>query len=178
MTENVPVDPTASPAAPVSTPVATVAQVVAPQAAAPEVKPAPPISLPPPASGVFLGTGRRKTSIARIRVVKPGTGKITVNGKPLEERFNRVVHLEHIREPLRVTQTDKIVDVLGDVFGGGVTGQAGALRHGIARAILAMFPDYRRPLRRAGCLTRDPRAKERRKCGLKKARKAEQYSKR
>lgn len=160
------------------TPAPAPVEPAAPVAVAPAAAPSAPISLPPPASGVFLGTGRRKTSVARVRVVKPGSGKIVVNGKPLEERFTRTMLLEHIREPLRVTQNDKIVDVLVNVYGGGVTGQAGALRHGIARAILAMSPDFRRSLRRAGCLTRDPRAKERRKYGLKKARKAEQYSKR
>lgn len=140
--------------------------------------PAAPISLPPPASGVFLGTGRRKTSIARVRLIRPGSGKITVNGKALEERFTRLLLLDHIREPLKVTRMESGVDVVISVEGGGVTGQAGALRHGIARALLAFSPDFRRTLRHAGCLTRDPRAKERRKYGLKKARKAEQYSKR
>lgn len=157
--------------APSTAPVAT-AVAVAP---APAPAPAPVVR---PSSGVFLGTGRRKTSIARIRLVRPGTGKITINGKPLENKFNRLLLLQHIYEPLKVTQMEAGVDIVGDVEGGGVTGQAGALRHGIARALLAFSPDLRRPLRRAGCLTRDPRAKERRKCGLKKARKAEQYSKR
>ena len=146
--------------------------------AVPVVQPVVVEKLPPPASGIFLGTGRRKTSIARIRLVRPGNGKITINGKPLTDWFNRPVHLQHIQEPLTVTQMEKAVDIVGDVVGGGVTGQAGALRHGIARALLAFSPDFRRTLRRAGCLTRDPRAKERRKPGLKKARKAEQYSKR
>ncbi|MBI4179951.1 30S ribosomal protein S9 [bacterium] len=135
-------------------------------------------SLPPPAEGVFFGTGRRKTSIARVRVVRPGTGKVTVNGRTLEEYFPRPMYLEQIREPLKVTQMQNAVDVVVKVEGGGISGQAGALRHGIARALLAFHSDYRRPLRKAGCLTRDPRAKERRKYGLKKARKAEQYSKR
>ncbi len=147
-----------------------------------ETEPAPPAaiaaSLPPPASGIFLGTGRRKTSIARVRLIRPGSGAITVNGKPLDQRFTRQMYLEHIREPLKVTQMEHAVDIVISVQGGGVTGQAGALRHGIARALLAFSPDLRRSLRHAGCLTRDPRAKERRKCGLKKARKAEQYSKR
>lgn len=138
----------------------------------------PAMTLPPPASGVFMGTGRRKTSIARVRLIRPGSGKITVNGKSLEERFTRLLLLEHIREPLKVTRMENAVDIDVNVNGGGVTGQAGALRHGIARALLAFSAEYRRPLRRAGCLTRDPRAKERRKYGLKKARKAEQYSKR
>ncbi len=157
--------------APVAVPVAVLVPV-------PVAAPAPAAPLPPPASGVFLGTGRRKTSIARVRLIRPGNGKITVNGKALEERFTRLLLLEHIREPLKITRMESAVDVIVSVEGGGISGQAGALRHGIARALLAFSPDYRRTLRRAGCLTRDPRAKERRKCGLKKARKAEQYSKR
>lgn len=149
-------------------------------ASAPAVVPAPTLAekLPPPASGVFMGTGRRKTSIARVRLIRPGSGKITVNGKPMETHFGRPVYVQHIREPLKVTQMENMVDILVKVEGGGVTGQAGAIRHGVARALLSFSPDYRRLLRKAGCLTRDPRAKERRKCGLKKARKAEQYSKR
>lgn len=161
----------ASPAAPADVPVDA-------PAAEPAALSAPVATLPPPASGIFLGTGRRKTSIARVRLIRPGTGKIMVNGKRLDERFPRLLLLEHIREPLKVTRLENAVDIDISVQGGGVSGQAGALRHGIARALLAFSPDLRKSLRRAGCLTRDPRAKERRKCGLKKARKAEQYSKR
>ena len=155
------------------------AEVVALPEPVPVPAPVPLIEkLPPPASGVFLGTGRRKTSIARVLLVRPGTGKIMVDGKPIESRFTRHVYVQQIMEPLKVTMMENAVDIQVKVEGGGISGQTGAIRHGIARALLAFSPDFRRELRRAGCLTRDPRAKERRKCGLKKARKAEQYSKR
>lgn len=170
--------PEVSPALGSDSAVASIAAEPALMPAVPTPAPVPVEIRVPPAAGVFLGTGRRKTSVARIRLVRPGTGKITLNGKPLEKIYTRLVQVNHIVEPLKVTQMENLVDIEGKVEGGGVTGQAGAIRHGVARALLAFNPDLRKPLRKAGCLTRDPRAKERRKYGLKKARKAEQYSKR
>ena len=124
-----------------------------------------------------MATGRRKTSVARVRLV-PGSGRIVVNGRELTDYFSRPVLETLIREPFRVTETEGRFDVFANITGGGITGQAGALRHGIARALLLVNEEYRRPLKQAGLLTRDPRMKERRKYGLKKARKAPQYSKR
>ena len=125
----------------------------------------------------YFGTGRRKHSVARVRLV-PGSGKITMNGKPAEE----YIPYENLRavmmQPFDVTETNGSYDVLVNVNGGGFSGQAGATRHGIARALLAVDPDFRDALKKAGLLTRDPRMKERRKPGLKKARKAAQFSKR
>lgn len=124
------------------------------------------------------GTGRRKCSVARVRL-KAGNGNITVNDRDANEYFPRDVLRTMIRQPLRVTGTESRFDVVANVQGGGVTGQAGAVRHGIARALAALDPaEYRTPLKHAGLLTRDPRMKERRKYGLKKARKAPQFSKR
>lgn len=125
----------------------------------------------------LYGTGRRKTAVARVRLV-PGSGRIIVNGKDVEEYFSRPVLERLVRAPLQVTKAEGSFDVIADVRGGGVTGQAGAVRHGIARALLEANEEYRIPLKRAGFLTRDPRMKERRKYGLKKARKAPQFSKR
>lgn len=125
----------------------------------------------------LYGTGRRKTAVARVRLV-PGSGRITVNGKSVEEYFGRPVLERLVRAPLQVTKAEGSFDVIANVRGGGVTGQAGAVRHGIARALLDASDEYRIPLKRAGFLTRDPRMKERRKYGLKKARKAPQFSKR
>jgi len=125
----------------------------------------------------YMATGRRKTSVARVRLV-PGSGRIVVNGRELQDYFSRPVLETVIREPFRVTQTEGRFDVFANICGGGITGQAGALRHGIARALLLVDEEYRRPLKQAGLLTRDPRMKERRKYGLKKARKAPQFSKR
>ncbi|MBI2168357.1 MAG: 30S ribosomal protein S9 [Actinobacteria bacterium] len=122
-------------------------------------------------------TGRRKESVARVRL-RPGTGVIAVNGRAFAEYFPAESHRTIVLEPLRITQTADVYDVDVSVEGGGVSGQAGALRLGIARAIVALDEDQRLPLKRAGLLTRDPREKERRKYGLKKARKAPQYSKR
>ncbi len=122
-------------------------------------------------------TGRRKCSVARVRV-KPGRGEIIVNGKPLTEYFGRKILQILVRRPLVVTETADKFDVVAKVEGGGPTGQAGAVRHGIARALAVMDPELRAVLKKAGLLTRDPRMKERRKYGLKKARKAPQYSKR
>lgn len=122
-------------------------------------------------------TGRRKESVARVRL-RPGTGVITVNGRPFEQFFPSEAHRTVVLDPLRLSQTADVYDVDVSVEGGGVSGQAGALRLGIARAIVALDEDQRVPLKKAGHLTRDPREKERRKYGLKKARKAPQYSKR
>jgi small subunit ribosomal protein S9 len=123
------------------------------------------------------GTGRRKTAVARVRLY-PGTGDIVINDKPLEEYFVREVDRLHIRAPLRATNVLGQFNVMVKVKGGGTAGQAGAVRHGIARALLVANPDLRPVLRKAGFLTRDPRQKERKKPGLKRARKAPQYTKR
>lgn len=126
---------------------------------------------------VFYGTGRRKCSVAKVRLVA-GQGNVIVNGKPVLEYFGRKILELTVRQPMVVTNTESKYDVLVDVHGGGKTGQAGAVRHGIARALLKVEDDFRSPLKKAGFLTRDPRMKERRKYGLKKARKAPQFSKR
>jgi small subunit ribosomal protein S9 len=125
----------------------------------------------------YYGTGRRKTSVARVRLV-PGEGKIVVNGRPLDQYFGLKTLELIVKQPLNVTDTLGKYDVLAKVEGGGPTGQAGAVRHGIARALLRVDAEYRPGLKKAGLLTRDPREKERRKYGLKKARKASQFSKR
>ncbi|GKS80658.1 30S ribosomal protein S9 [Ligilactobacillus pabuli] len=125
----------------------------------------------------YSGTGRRKNSVARVRLV-PGTGKITMNGKSVEEYIPFANLIEVIKQPFGVTETQDQYDVLVNLNGGGYAGQAGATRHGIARALLQVDPEFRGVLKRAGLLTRDPRMKERRKPGLKKARKAPQFSKR
>lgn len=124
-----------------------------------------------------LGTGRRKEAVARVRLV-PGTGQFSLNGRPLESYFASRAHRMIVTEPLRVAGRDKEFDVIARLGGGGVSGQAGALRQGIARALIEHDPELRPPLKREGLLTRDAREKERRKYGLKKARKAPQYSKR
>lgn len=123
------------------------------------------------------GTGRRKTAVARVRLV-PGNGQVIVNGKPAAEYFARPVLETLVRSPLQVTKSEGRFDVYVNVKGGGLAGQAGAVRHGIARALLGVDEEFRIPLKRAGFLRRDPRMKERRKYGLKKARKAPQFSKR
>ena len=123
------------------------------------------------------GTGRRKTSTARV-FISPGTGKITVNATPLDEYFGRETARMIVRQPLQTVGATDRFDVRVTVAGGGNTGQAGAIRHGIARALLSAHPNARAALRGAGLLTRDPRAKERKKFGLKRARKAPQYTKR
>lgn len=125
----------------------------------------------------YWGTGRRKTSTARVRLV-PGSGKIVVNKKDIDNYFGRDTLIKDIKSPLELTKTENNLDVLVNVRGGGLSGQAGAIRHGIARALLKVDEDYRKALKKAGFLTRDPRMKERRKYGLKKARKAPQFSKR
>jgi small subunit ribosomal protein S9 len=128
--------------------------------------------------GYHEGTGRRKTAVARVRLM-PGEGEIVVNGRSLEQHFGNAISESDIRMPFRVTGTEGRFNALVKVEGGGVTGQAGAIRHGIARALLEMDADTNRvPLRQAGLLTRDPRMKERKKYGLKRARKAPQYTKR
>ena len=126
----------------------------------------------------FYGTGRRKTSVARVRLY-PGTGEIVVNGRTAREYFGgRDVYQLTIGQPLRLTNTTDRFNVSVKVAGGGVTGQAGAIRHGIARALLRFDGELRPALKRAKLLTRDPRVKERKKVGLKRARKAPQYTKR
>ena len=126
---------------------------------------------------VFLGTGRRKRSIARVRLMQ-GTGKITVNGKDLGEYFGTEILKVIVNQPFAVTSTDGKYDVICSVIGGGFTGQAGAIRHGISRALVEANEELRPALKHSGFLTRDPRMKERKKYGLKKARKAPQFSKR
>ena len=124
------------------------------------------------------GAGRRKSSVARVHLIPNGTGSITINGRDIEEYFGLETLKMVVRQPLNTTGTIGKVDVEATVTGGGVTGQAGALRHGIARALLEMDPEFRTALKAAGFLTRDPRMKERKKYGLKAARRAPQFSKR
>ena len=126
---------------------------------------------------VFQGTGRRKESIARVRVMA-GKGEVTVNGKKLDEYFGSDILKVIVNQPFAVTNTVGKYDVIVKVVGGGLTGQAGAIRHGIARALNEANSEFRPALKAAGLLTRDPRMKERKKYGLKKARKAPQFSKR
>jgi small subunit ribosomal protein S9 len=125
----------------------------------------------------YYGTGRRKSSTARVRLV-PGTGNITINGREAKDYFPYETQLLILNQPLQATETQGTYDVLVNVHGGGFTGQAGAIRHGIARALLEADPGYRPALKSAGFLTRDPRMKERKKYGLKGARRAPQFSKR
>ncbi|SFF00283.1 30S ribosomal protein S9 [Alteribacillus iranensis] len=125
----------------------------------------------------YYGTGRRKNSVARVFVV-PGDGKITVNNRDIDEYFNLETLKLVVKQPLSETGTEGQYDVKVNVNGGGFTGQAGAIRHGIARALLEADPDFRKPLKEAGFLTRDARMKERKKYGLKSARRAPQFSKR
>ena len=129
------------------------------------------------ASAKYYGTGRRKKSIARVYLV-PGTGKITINKRDIDNYFGLETLKVVVRQPLAATETTDKFDVLVNVHGGGFTGQAGAIRHGIARALLQVDNDYRPALKKAGYLTRDPRMKERKKPGLRKARRAPQFSKR
>ncbi|MEG2199451.1 MAG: 30S ribosomal protein S9 [Anaerovorax sp.] len=125
----------------------------------------------------YQGTGRRKSSIARVRLI-PGKGTITVNKKPLEDYFGMEIVKREVRRPFEIAGCEGKFDVMATVTGGGFTGQAGALRHGISRALCVVDPANRPALKSAGFLTRDPRMKERKKYGLKKARKASQFSKR
>ena len=124
------------------------------------------------------GTGRRKSSVARVRVYENGTGSITINGRDIDDYFGLETLKLLVRQPLVTTDTLGKVDLVVTVAGGGVTGQAGAIRHGVARALLGLNPEYRAALKAAGFLTRDPRMKECKKYGLKAARRAPQFSKR
>ena len=144
-------------------------------APAPDARPQAAIDLG--ADARYTATGKRKTAIARV-VLKPGSGAYAVNGHPLEEYFPRSTAQRNIREPLETVGYDGRMDVVASLHGGGVSAQAGALRHGIARALLEADPNLRIELKRRGFLTRDARVKERRKAGLKKARKRPQFSKR
>lgn len=130
-----------------------------------------------PQKDYYYGTGRRKRSVARVRL-RPGNGNITINGKEMSEYLRRPVLEMIVRAPLAVTETEGRFDVFVNVHGGGLSGQAGAIRHGIARALVEADPEYRAAVKKAGYLTRDPRMTERKKYGLKKARKAPQFSKR
>ena len=124
------------------------------------------------------GTGRRKSSVARVRVYENGTGSVTINGRDMDEYFGLDTLKLVVRQPLTTTDLLGKVDVVVTVAGGGVSGQAGAIRHGVARALLQVNPEFRAALKAAGFLTRDPRMKERKKYGLKAARRAPQFSKR
>ena len=126
----------------------------------------------------FYGTGRRKSSVARVRVYENGTGSIIINGRDIDDYFGLETLKLIVRQPLVTTELVDKVDVVVSVCGGGVSGQAGAIRHGIARALLTVNPEYRASLKAAGFMTRDPRMKERKKYGLKAARRAPQFSKR
>lgn len=126
---------------------------------------------------VYRGTGRRKTSVARVRLT-PGTGNFTINGRPAADYFGREALVTYVEQPFKATETMNRFDVIASIHGGGVTGQAGALRHGVARALLDAGDEYRGDLKRAGLLRRDPRMVERKKYGLRKARKRPQFSKR
>ncbi|MBO5910555.1 MAG: 30S ribosomal protein S9 [Clostridia bacterium] len=125
----------------------------------------------------FLGTGKRKTSVARVRL-SVGTGNITVNGKDVKEYFILESLIGIAKQPLTITELATSVDIRANIYGGGIAGQAGALRHGIAKALVEFKPELRVELKKAGFITRDARKKERKKYGLKKARKAPQFSKR
>ena len=125
----------------------------------------------------FLGTGRRKCSVARVRVTT-GSGNITINDKSIDEYFDLETLKTIVRQPLVLTETLNTVDVVVNIYGGGKTGQAGAIRHGITRALIEFRPELRPELKKAGFVTRDARKKERKKYGLKKARRAPQFSKR
>ncbi|NLM11842.1 MAG: 30S ribosomal protein S9 [Clostridiaceae bacterium] len=125
----------------------------------------------------YYGTGRRKSSVARVRLI-PGEGNFTINGRTLDDYFGLETLKVISKQPLVLTGTENKFDVFVNVAGGGFTGQAGAIRHGIARALLQADEEFRPALKKAGYLTRDPRMKERKKYGLKKARKAPQFSKR
>jgi small subunit ribosomal protein S9 len=129
------------------------------------------------AKAKYYGTGRRKSSVARVYLV-PGTGKVTINKRDMDEYFGLDTLKLIVRQPLALTETADKYDVITTVRGGGFTGQAGAIRHGISRALLQVDGDFRPTLKKAGFLTRDPRMKERKKYGLKGARRAPQFSKR
>ncbi|MCW2884842.1 MAG: small subunit ribosomal protein [Streptosporangiaceae bacterium] len=135
------------------------------------------VAVPSIVTGAAGATGRRKQAIARVRIV-PGTGQWTINGRTLDSYFPNKVHQQIVNEPFVTLGAEDQFDVICRISGGGVTGQAGALRMGISRSLQLVDPENRPALKKAGFLTRDPRAKERKKAGLKKARKAPQYSKR
>ena len=125
----------------------------------------------------FYGTGRRKKSVARVRIY-PGSGSITINNRDIDDYFGLDTLKLIINQPFGVTETEGKFDIVANVKGGGMSGQAGAIRHGVARALLTVDENYRTALKKAGFLTRDPRMKERKKYGLKAARRASQFSKR
>lgn len=125
----------------------------------------------------YYGTGKRKNSVARVWI-QPGSGQITINGQSAEEYFHRVKLLEMVEQPLALTQTRSQLDVIIDASGGGITGQAGAVRHGIAKALVGMSEELRGMLGPSGLLTRDPRVKERKHAGKRRARRGKQFSKR
>jgi small subunit ribosomal protein S9 len=129
------------------------------------------------AEALTRATGRRKQAVCRARLLE-GSGKWEINGRPIEDYFPSATHRMIISEPLKLTNTDGRYDIIARIEGGGISGQAGALRHAISKALAELDPDLRVSLKKAGFLTRDAREKERRKYGLKKARKAPQYSKR
>ena len=129
------------------------------------------------AAARYYGTGRRKSSVARVYLM-PGSGKITINKRDIDDYFGMETLKLIVRQPLELRETRAKFDVLVNVYGGGYTGQAGAIRHGISRALLQVDAEYRPVLKKAGFLTRDPRMKERKKYGLKAARRAPQFSKR
>ena len=131
-----------------------------------------------PKKAYFYGTGRRKSSVARVRLIPGGTGEITINNRTLDNYFGLDTLKLIVRQPLALTENTDKLDVVCTVTGGGVTGQAGAIRHGVSRALLEFSPELRPVLKKAGFLTRDPRMKERKKYGLKAARRAPQFSKR
>jgi len=159
-----------------ATPDTDVADVEAAETTEPTETPAP--RVPRTVIGGPVGaTGRRKEAIARVRLI-PGTGQWKINGRALEDYFPNKVHQQIVNEPLKTLDVADRYDILVRVSGGGISGQAGAVRLGIARALLETDDEARPPLKKAGFLTRDPRVKERKKYGLKKARKAPQYSKR
>ena len=126
----------------------------------------------------FYGTGRRKSSVARVHLFQNGTGAITINGRDIDDYFGLDTLKAIARQPLALTETEGKFDIVCTLAGGGVAGQAGALRHGLSRALLQYDPELRTVLKKAGFLTRDPRMKERKKYGLKAARRAPQFSKR
>ena len=125
----------------------------------------------------YFGTGRRKSSVARV-ILTAGSGKFVINGREFEEYIPSAMLRLDVMQPINATETEGQYDIVVNVYGGGVAGQAGAIRHGITRALMEVNSDYRKVLKPAGFVTRDPRAKERKKYGLKKARKASQFSKR
>ncbi len=131
-----------------------------------------------PKKPYFYGTGRRKSSVARVRVYPNGTGKITINNRDIDSYFGLETLKLIVRQPLNATETLGKFDIEAKVVGGGLTGQSGAIRHGLSRALLQANEEYRPILKKAGFLTRDPRMKERKKYGLKAARRAPQFSKR